>query len=187
MSIREEWRKLVADGWLYDLPPADGDPWGRTVLMTKEVNDLVDGDWEENVEGVRRARLLATLQNFVAGRRLVVCLRPFEARVANIGRLDPVDESIFDVRCQEKPALRVFGRFVEKNVFLASTCRPRTIAVSWLDWLPLGDRHSKEWESGKFFTRRDWARFFPAQNPVSGDDLHAYLTNADLEGSGLGT
>lgn len=181
MSIRSEWQKLVAEGELFKLAPFDGDPIRRTVLMAPEVNDLVSGEWEEGEEGNRRARLLATLQNIVAGRRLVVCMTPFKARVAVLGRLGPAEESIWDIRCQEKPALRVFCRFVEKDVLFAIECRPRSIAVSWLDWLPLGDRNSKEWERAIASTKRNWAMRFPATQYVRGDNLDDYLSNATLE------
>jgi hypothetical protein len=116
MSIRVEWQRLVADGALHSLPPLDGDPWKRTVLMTDEVDELVSTPLEGGEDDNRRARLLATLQNIVAGRRLVVCLTPYEARTAVFGRLDPIEESIFDVRCQTSPALRVFGRVLVRDV-----------------------------------------------------------------------
>lgn len=181
MSIRAEWRNLVAKGELFKLAPFDGDPSRRTVLMSQEVNDLVSGEWEEGGEGNRRARLLATLQNIVAGRRLVVCMKPFKARVAILGRLTPIEESIWDIRCQDRPALRVFCRFLEKDVLFAIECRPRSIKVDWLDWLPLGDRYSKEWKRAIASTKRQWAMHFPAAQFVSGDNLDDYLSNATLE------
>ena len=77
MSIRNEWQTLVAQGdHLFRLKPLDGDRAERTVLLSKEMNDLIEGPWEEGAEGNRLARLLATLHNVVAGRRLVVCLTP---------------------------------------------------------------------------------------------------------------
>lgn len=181
MSIRSEWQKLIAKGELFKLSPFDGDPSRRTVLMSQEVKDLVSGDWQEGEEGNRRARLLATLQNIVAGRRLVVCMKPFKARIAVLGRLDSIEESIWDIRCQEKPALRMFCRFLEKDVLFAIECRPRSIEVDWLDWLPLGDRYSKEWKRAIASTKRQWTMRFPVTQFVSGDNLDDYLSNATLE------
>ena len=144
MLIREEWRKLVADGTLKKMGVLRGDTALRTVLMTDEVNRLVSEPWGEGDEAVRRAILAQSLQNIVRGSRLVVCMEPHAARKAHIGRLDPIEDSVFDIRCQERPALRVFCRVVEKDVLLAVTCRPRSKPLPWLDWLPLGDRHTKE-------------------------------------------
>jgi hypothetical protein len=182
MSIQDEWQSLLAGGeHLFRLKPFHGDPTARTVLLSKEMNDLIEGHWEEGEEGNRLARLLATLQNIVSGRRLVVCLTPHEAREADIGRLAPIEDSIWDIRCRDKPALRVFCAFVEKNVLLAVTCRPRSIEVDWLGWLPLGDRNSNEWKLGIAATEREWRRLFPTHDRVGGDNLDAYLSNAALE------
>ena len=182
MSIREEWKRLVEiERLLRRLEPLDGDRNGRTVLLSQEMQELLDRHMEEGEESNRRSRLLATLQNIVAGRRLVVCLEPFKARKANIGRVNPIEDLVFDVRCQDKPAVRVFCRFVEKDVLFAVTCRPRSVKMDWLGWLPLGLRQSKEWERGVAATKREWAKFFPTYEPVNGECLHDYLSNATLE------
>jgi hypothetical protein len=179
MSIREEWKKLVyVDRELFRLEPLVGDPNARTVLLSREMHELLERPMEEGEEANRRSRLLATLQNIVAGRRLVVCLEPFLARTANIGRLCPVQDSIFDIRCQEPPAVRVFCQFLERDVLLAVTCRPRSRNLTWIGWLPLGPRQSKEWKRGAAATKREWAKFFPTYSPVRGDNLDDYLSKA---------
>jgi hypothetical protein len=181
MSIRDEWKKLLADGeHLFRVEPFDGDAATRTVLLTREMKDLIDEPREEGAEANRVARLLATLQNIVSGRRLVVCMDPYEAREANLGRLDPAEDSVWDIRCRDKPALRVFFAFVEKDVLLAVTCRPRSVRVSWLGWLPLKN-DSKEWKRGIDAVKRDWARLFPTYDRVKGDDLGDHLSNATPE------
>jgi len=180
MSIREEWKKLVREGELFRLLPLDGDRNARTVLLSAEIQELLEHEMEEGDESDRRSRLLATLQNIVAGHRLVVCLEPYSARKANIGRLDPIENSVFDIRCQEKPAVRVFCRFLERDVLLAVTCRPRSIQMNWLRWLPLGITN-KQWKQGIRATIREWAKFFPTYEPVRGDNLDDYLSNATLE------
>jgi hypothetical protein len=181
MSIRTVWLASVASGELTRLPPMIGDPAARTVLLSREIHNLLELELEEGEEANRRSRLLASLQNIVAGRRLVVCMTPFEARVAHVGRLEPTEDSVWDIRCQEKPALRVFCQFIEKDVLFAVTCRPRSKEVQWLGWLALGDRNSKEWKRGIAATKREWAKFFPTHSPVCGDCLDAYLSNATLE------
>jgi hypothetical protein len=182
MSIRKEWKRLVdVDHELFRLDPLVGDPAARTVLLSPEMRELLERPMKEGEEANRRSRLLATLQNIIAGRRLVVCLVPFDARKANIGRLSPANDSVFDIRCQEKPAVRVFCRFLEKDVLLAVTCRPRSAKTDWLGCLPLGARQSKEWKRGIDATKREWDKFFPAHEPVKGENLDDYLSNATLE------
>jgi hypothetical protein len=60
MSIRDEWKKLLAEGeHIFRLEPFDGDAAPRTVLLTEEMKELIDGPWEEGAEANRMARLLA--------------------------------------------------------------------------------------------------------------------------------
>jgi len=181
MSIRKEWRTHVEEDRLFDLEPFPGDPRARTVLMTPAVNRLILGPWENTLMGNRCARLMASLQRIVRGASLVVCMVPFEAREAELGRLDPTDDSIFDFRSREKRGLRVFCRFAEKNVMVAFSCAPRSVKVSWLDKLPLGDRYSKEWKRGVRECKEQWSMLFPKHGPVRGDSLNDYLSNATLE------
>jgi hypothetical protein len=131
--------------------------------------------------GDRCARLLAGLQRIVRGAKLVVCMKPFEARIAEFGRLEPTDDSVFDFRSREKPGLRVFCRFAERNVVVAFSCAPRSVKISWLDKLPLGDRHSKQWKQGVRECKEQWSIFFPKHDPVAGDNLNAYLSNSIVE------
>lgn len=150
--------------------------------MTSQIHDLaVVGPWDDKAMGDRCARLLATLQRVVRGAHLVVCLDPFKAREAQLGRLDKVEDAVFDLRSREKPGLRVFCRFAEKDVLVALTCAPRSVAVSWLDRLPLLDRNSKAWKRAICECIEQWTILFPKHDPVMGDDLNAYLSNATLE------
>jgi hypothetical protein len=181
MSIREEWKRFVVQGELFVLAPLDGDPNGRTVVLSLEMHELLTQPMEEGEYANRRSRLLATLHNIVAGRRLVVCMEPFEARKANIGRLCPIEDSVFDIRCQDKPAVRVFCRFLEKNVLFVVTCRPRSVHQGWLGWFPLGGRRSKAWKQGIAAAKREWDKFFPTYPPVKGGNLDDYLSSATLE------
>lgn len=181
MSIGTEWQRLVQEERLFRLEPYPGDPRARTVLMTPVINGLVNGPWDDKLMGDRCARLLASLQRIVRGAKLIVCMEPFEAREAEFGQLEPTDNSVFDFRSREKPGLRVFCRFAERNVIVAFSCAPRSVKVSWLDKLPLGDRHSKKWKRGVRECKEQWSIFFPKHDPVMGDNLNAYLSNATPE------
>lgn len=110
-----------------------------------------------------------------------VCMTPFAAREAQLGRLDPIEDSVFDFRSREKPGLRVFCRFAERNVLVAFVCAPRSVKVSWLDKLPLGDRYSKHWKRAVRECKEQWSILFPKYDPVRGDNLNDYLTHATTE------
>jgi len=173
--------KLVGRGGLFDLPPYPGDRRDRTVLISASINALVVGPWSTEVMGDRCARLTAGLQGIVRGNLLKVCMEPFAAREAQLGRLDPIGDSVFDFRSREKPGLRVFGRFAEKNVFIALICAPRSVHVSWLDRFPLGDRYTKHWRRAHRDCVEQWTMLFPKHDPVRGDNLNDYLSRAILE------
>lgn len=177
MSIREEWQKLVVGTLLSKVEPFPGDPSKRTVLISKELQILLEGPWEGE-QGIRCATLAATLQRIVVGAKLVVEMDPFRAREADIGRLAPVEDGVWDIRCRDKPGIRVFCFFLEKDVLLALFCTPRSVPVPWLRRLPLGVRNSIEWKLATKESKREWAKLFPAHEFLGGDDLNAYLSNA---------
>jgi hypothetical protein len=181
MSIRAEWQRLVEEGHIHRLSQMLGDHNKRTILLSQELFDIFSMEVEEGEQANRRSRLLARLQRIVAGGTVVVCMEPFGARKAEMGRLDPVEDAVWDIRCQDQPGLRVFSQFLEKDVLFAVTCRPRSVGVPWLSWLPLGPRDSKEWERGIAATKREWARLFPTFQPLGGDDVRDYLSNATPE------
>jgi hypothetical protein len=66
MSIREEWMKLVVDEELFELEPLAGDKNARTILLSREMWDLLSSEMEEGESANRRSKLLATLQNWPA-------------------------------------------------------------------------------------------------------------------------
>lgn len=177
MSIRQEWANLL-DRELFKLDPFLGDPDARTVLMSKEIRDLLIGDKGQGPLNERCGRLLASLQRVVRGELLKVCMTPRKHRQAQMGRLDPIEHSIFDIRCRDKPALRAFCRFAEKDVLVAFTCAPRSVSVPWLPRPPLGPWRSKQWSDAITECRLEWNKLFPAHDPVRGDCLNAYLSNA---------
>jgi hypothetical protein len=183
MSIQEEWKRRVSEKALFRLEfLVPGRPEKRTVLMSEEVFQLVSGPWSNDLMGDRCARLRVTLEGILAGDPLTVCWQPYRAESHHqIGRLDRVEEEIWDIRSAEKPGLRVFFRFAATDVLVAFTCSPRSVPIPWLDRLPLLKRDSREWKRAKAECKREWAKLFPAHPPHTGVDIHAYLSNAVLD------
>jgi hypothetical protein len=182
MSIRDEIKAKLQENRLFRLRPIiEGDPEERMVLMSHEINELVSGPWPDGPMGVRCGLLRAELESFVHGDRMTISWDPSKARDAKMGRLDPIADEVWDVRSQEpSPGLRVFSRFAEKDVLVALTCSPRSISVSWLDRLPLLGRDSRQWRDAIIECKRDWNILFPAYEPLRGDDLDDYISNAVL-------
>jgi len=127
--------------------------------------------------GQRCARLRADLENIVTAEHVTVCWDPFKARNEQIGRLNPVQDEVWDLRSQEPPpGLRVFFRFALKDVLVALTCAPRSVPVPWINRLPLLGRTSREWRKAIIECRREWRLLFPTYEPIRGTDINAYLT-----------
>ena len=146
--------------------------------MSVELTEMVSGPWDDNQMGERCGRLRADLENFVTGAMMTVAWDPYEATDAQIGRLDPIGDEVWDFRCQEpSPGLRVFCRFAEKDVLVAMTCYPRSIPVPWLDRWPLKDKR-RRWRTAIVECRSEWTKLFPAYQPFTGGHLDDYLSNA---------
>ena len=180
MSIRDEINNRIAEGRLFRLTPLfSSDGKERTVLMSEEINRLVTGPWEEGPMGNRCSGLRAELENFVSGAPISVCWIPFEANGNHqLGRLDKIEDGVWDYRSTNPPpGLRVFCRFAEKDVLVAFTCSPRSVHVSWLDRLPLLGRQSREWKRAILECRAEWAKLFPAYQPISGGSIDDYISN----------
>jgi hypothetical protein len=180
MSIRPEWLRHVREQSLFRLGfLVPGRPEKRTVLMSQEINQLVSGPWESDLMEDRCYRLRANLEGILAGDPLTVCWKPYEGEPRHqMGRLDKPEEEIWDIRSVDKPGLRIFFRFAEKDVLVAFTCSPRSVPIPWMHRLPLRAWDSKEWKRAKTDTKRRWGILFPAHEPHQGKHLSDYLSNA---------
>jgi hypothetical protein len=145
MSIRVEIINRISEGRLFRLVPQVASvPRVRTVIMSGEINEIVNGPWLDGPMATRCGFLRADLENFVSGEPITVYCEPFKARNAQMSRLDRTADEVWDFRCSHPPPnLRVFCRFAEKDVVVALTCSPRSVSVSWLSRLPLMRRNSR--------------------------------------------
>ena len=181
MSIRELWAKRVREGELIKLDfSIRGPQEKRTVLLSPEINALISGPWRDSAMRDRCYRLRADLENILAGARLTCCDIPREAKEKHqIGRLDPIEDKIFDIRSLEpSPALRIIFHFAERDVFVIHTCSPRSVNVSWLTRLPLVNE--KLWRRAISNGKARWSILFPGHEPP-GASIHDYLSNAFVD------
>lgn len=174
MSIRHEIRDRVSERRLIELSPAlTSSPFVRTMLISPAISDLVFGPWENPEHEYRCGRLRADLDMFIDGSVISVAQRPYKKpRRTYMSRLDKPHDEVWEIRSRDpKPGLRVFGRFAEKDVFIALTWAPR-------DWL--GPPWSNEWESTKRHCAAEWRQLFPTYNPLAGGSFHDYVSNIIL-------
>lgn len=180
MSIRAEWIARVQEGRLFKLGfLIPGPPERRTVLMSPEVNRLLTGDWANDLMADRCARLRVDLESILAGERQNVCWAPFKGRhYHKIGRLDPPQDFMFDLRSIDEPGLRLLFHFAEKDVLVTHICCPRRVPVSWLQRMPLLGGNSKEWRLAILESNAIWGELFPRHPPHTGEQIDDLLSNA---------
>jgi hypothetical protein len=180
MSIHDAINCWIKQGRLFVLTRAlPSDPVERTMLISPEIKELVDGPWQDTSMERRCGRLRADLEAFIGGDIIPVCLNPFEAKTAYFGRLHPASDGIFDIRSRDpSPALRVFGAFAETDTFVALTWSPRSRQVRWTIKRPLGPRGSRAWRDAVVGCKTEWKRLFPTYPPVTGDRLHDYISQS---------
>ena len=179
-SIRAAIRRHVRAGRLHALEMTDAsDPVERVLVYTDQIKTLLEGPWAQTSCANRAARLRADLEAFVRGEPVSVCLRPYEAGAAFLGRLAEPEEEVWDVRAREpNPALRLFGRFAAPDHFVAFDWRPRS--KPWNGREPLHDRHDPEWDAEKAKCLAQWERLFPKHDPVHGGTVYEYVTSNAL-------
>jgi hypothetical protein len=178
MSILDAIQDRVAEGALFLLePPLKSDPRPRDLFLSVELMTLLDGQHRFAEMKRRMAYLRANLLGFVQGNWINACLIPYKAQRAHMARLDrPLDE-VWDYRSgQDKPALRVFGRFAAVDTFVAFTCYPRSKPLRGLDRPVLGGRDSEVWTHAINECKREWHKVFPTYDAIHKDDIHEYIS-----------
>ena len=182
MSIREVIRDLVASERLFYLEPVlSDDPVVRVLLMTPEIQSLIEGPWDSSAQEERCGQLRDDLERFVKGSPITLCFEPYEAKTAYMGLLDPPLDAIWDIRSRDpEPGLRILGAFVEVDVFVAVLCAPRSLPVEWLDRQPLCDTETtpSEWARAIRQASAEWRGLFPTYPRHTGTVPDDFITGA---------
>src|SRR5215212_5625034 len=86
MSIRDVIKDHVRAKRLWVVKPMiDSDPTERTLLISPEIKEVLDGPWPSTSAERRCGELQADLETFVKGERISACLVGFQARDAYLG------------------------------------------------------------------------------------------------------
>lgn len=143
----------------------------RQLLMLPSFKrEIIDGPWTDEVEEIRLSSILrADLEVFVEGGLLRVSLGGRGYSLEDMKCLENADE-VWELKSENKRGIRVFGRFGQKDVF---------IATNWQWRNALGKYNSKEWGRQITKCKRKWKQLFPTHSPHTGGTIDDYLTNAD--------
>jgi hypothetical protein len=172
MSIRVEITTRLAEGRLFLLSPAmRSEPVVRCVFLSKEINDLVHGPWENKDAAEVFGKFRADLDSFLAGRVISVAKNPRKAKTAFLNRLENERGKVWEMRQRRpKPGIRILGGFAEKDIFIGLTWSPRA---------PLLGYGSRNWRDAIEESKVSWRNLFLTWPPMGDQkaDHNDYVSN----------
>lgn len=171
MSISAQVQALVRAKRLHYVEPRDASLEVRRVMVVSdEVQKLLDRPWSTDGLARRANRLRADLEMFVRGQVVAVSMTPYRHKTAYMGILDPLERGFWDIRSRDpQPGLRVLGHFADVDLFVALIWHPRSVEV---DGRPaLGNARGLNWEIAKLQCEEMWQELFPSHRPRTGERI----------------
>jgi hypothetical protein len=141
----------------------------RPIYMAQALWEKCFGTKAENTE--RMGLLEADMRNFIHGDKVTVARD--QEKTCILKPLSDVDE-VWEFRSRgPKPSIRIFGRFADKDVLVATNMeyRKRLLAI-----------RSRQFAVQIRSCQAIWTRLFPYMEPHRGETAHDYVSNAiDLD------
>lgn len=141
--------KHERDGTLMRVKPAPPpDDVKRKLSVGSELFPALT-PWSLPKDQKREMYIRPQLDVFVSGGLINIGWNPRDKdSSAHIARTDPPYLEVWDIRCTaRKPGIRVFGRFVEFNHFVALTYEYREQLESDADWTRAQERCKQKWQN----------------------------------------
>lgn len=180
MSITVQVQSLVNAKRLHYVEPLDASlEVKRVMVVSDEVQKLLDGPWSTGSLARRANRLRADLEMFVRGQVLGISMTPYKHKSAYMGLLDPPERGFWDIRSRDpQPGLRVLGHFAEVDLFVAMIWHPRSVDVDGRT--PLGTSRGLNWEIAKLQCEDAWKDLFPNHLPKTGEKIGDFISENTL-------
>jgi hypothetical protein len=175
MSIREVLEARLADKSLVLVRPIRGGSKKRKVYVTPKVFEQLDPQTASDEYSSSAGHLRAWLDGFTKGRQLRVGER--RSRTCDMKRLDPGKDEVWEIRKQDQPSVRLFGRFLAKDIFIVTNMElvSNLFGVEWRRGkLPFWPNWGREIRNCK----AAWRVMFYPYEPHSGSNLNDYLSGA---------
>ena len=138
----------------------------RGILMTPKVDRCVFG--KRTDKELNKAKMQVEVENFIEGGQIRVAMAdgktpPSKKPEAQWRQLEPGANEVWEIRVTFEPKIRILGRFLAPNVF---------VALLWAYRKDLGD---PPWAECAICIKK-WKRIFRTQPPFSGRTAHEYIT-----------
>jgi hypothetical protein len=172
MSIRDEInRHLVSGDLVRILPSLASIPIRRTVVLSSEINNLLNGPWLSVEAADGFGRLKNDIDAFIAGNISTVATHPHRAKTAFLNRLADERGQIWEMRQRRPiPGIRVIGGFSEPDIFIGLTWHPRVL---------LNGYGSREWRDAIEECKAMWRQLFLSWPPYGNEkaSINDYVSN----------
>ncbi len=166
MSIGQFLASYVATRELQLVPHARGETVQREVYATRCVWDMLN-TWEDTRLGQRHARARVHVDTFTEGLKIAVRFPPSKSIAAHTALLTERSEEVWEMRARDpSPGIRIFGRFLRKDRF---------VALTW-DYKENSET-PEQYEYQKGRCSRAWSALFVSMLPYTGANVHEYVTN----------
>lgn len=180
MSIHEVLKDHVGCGRLIHVTPLfPGASLERLVYANPVVFQQLDPATADDELAESSGHLRGWLDNFTRGRRIVV--GPRRSKNVDMKLLVPEVDEVWEIRKRDAPSARIFGHFLERDVFVALGARSVTALFSdvWLsksavEILPIWNQEIRN-------CKARWRALFATYRPHSGERISDYLTSATDE------
>jgi hypothetical protein len=171
MSISDEIENRCNEQRLFSVEPADLRPirqsdYRRFIYASSDIHHTLDS--ENQNDAFTRRRLQQVFGNFILGRTIAVALKLERHQGADLARLVPSGEEMWEVRVQgrRRPDIpRVLGRFAKTDVF---------IALRLFDHAELRGRKNSKIAMAR--CQMDWDELFRPYSAHSGRTVYDYVS-----------
>lgn len=159
---------LAAGGLVEHVPLFPGIGPSRRVLLAAAVQIHLQGPWSSRKDEEQWFQVRANLDSCVQGGLISIAKSPFKAGTALLAQLDPPSDEVWEIRCRApRPGIRVFGRFAERDTFIAFRWQFRNL---------MGGRYAHEWHWMIDDCQKDWSALFHPCPPHSGGSPSDYVS-----------
>ena len=173
MSIHEMLQQLEGEGKLVRYLPPDGVAEKRMLLMTQSLRQEIFSRRSATAYFGQTRWILSAFDRWVSGSEVTVRWSGRQGG-GDLALLEPPPEEIWEFRIvQPQPQMRVFARFVARDVVIAMACHNRDA---------LGparrsrDRRSKAWLEAMYECESAWTRIFGGTRPLRGSAIGDYIS-----------